>query len=431
MNKNSSNEWLARRAIRFGLMLVNTQLEKSGTQSGPHCRVSIPRSRFIPSSASAAVPFAVSIFLLSPPSTARAEDSVAYKYENYTEAGGRVGVRTQGVTANEEIGVDTQVGLTAVTDAIAGATPTGLPAPVGSNEVPVAHLSDHRKSWEVDLAHQFERINLSAGMSQSREHDYLSRGWSLNSLTDFNEKNTTMLVGVAGHDDSVETFYDPQHLYVEKHSFSAIAGLTQLLDPTTTVTLNITWGRETGYLSDQYKLVEQSVELFPGAFFPLVFAENRPSEHNFGVVFASIDKAVPRLNGALEATYRFYQDTYGVAASTFELRWLQKIGTQFVVAPDLRLYRQGAANFYYYDLRSTGIVPSTIPIPSGPAYSSDYRLSSLTTITCGIKATFKASERLQFDLAYDRYAMRGLDGVTPQSAYPKANIVTVGAKISW
>jgi hypothetical protein len=72
---------------------------------------------------------------------------------------------------------------------------------------------------------------------------------------------------------------------VKRHSYSAILGVTQLIDPRTFVTVNVTWGRDVGYLSDQYKFVEKDVELVPGSFFPLVFHENRPDERNSGDVF--------------------------------------------------------------------------------------------------------------------------------------------------
>ena len=340
------------------------------------CPVTIPNTRYKFSERPGAIPLALFLLLASPKPSARAEDSLSYKFENYTEAGGRVGVQTQGIVASQDIGADMTFGLTAVTDAIAGATPTGLAAPASSDQVPLAHLSDHRKAWEADLSRQFSRVNLSAGISESREHDYVSRGWSLNSLTDFNEKNTTLLAGVAGHEDNVETFFDPEHTYVKKHALSMIAGVTQLLDPKTSVTLNVTWSRETGYLSDQYKLVQQNVEILPGVIFPLVFAENRPSEHNAGVLFASINRAFPELHGALEGTYRYYRDTFGVAANSVELTWLAKLGERLTIGPDLRYYEQSAAKFYYYDLSTTDIIPTTVPNPAGPAYSSDYRLSS-------------------------------------------------------
>ena len=387
-----------------------------------------PRSRCA-ATGTTALPLALILVLIRP--AARADDFIASKYEYYDESGGRVGVRTIGLTANEDIGASMQLGLTLMNDAIAGASPTGIPAPAGSSQVPLAELSDHRKEWEVDFSRRIGDVDVSIGTSQSREHDYVSRGWSLNTVTDLNQRNTQLLLGVAGHDDDVETFFDPQHYYLGKQAFSAIAGFTQVIDPRTFVTLNVTWSRETGYLDDQYKLVQKTEELVAGSFFPLAFAENRPGERNMASVFAAVNRAYPRLHGALEASYRFYADTFGVTANTVELRWIQKLGEAVTLAPELRLYRQGGADFYYYDLDATDITPTVVPDSNGPAYSSDYRLSSFDAVTYGIKATWKVRPHLQLELAFDRYAMRGIDGVTPQSAYPVANIMSAGARLSW
>jgi len=368
---------------------------------------------------------------LAPRPSARADGTVAYSYTDYSETAGRVGVHTQEALLEQDLGADFKLSVTAVNDAIAGATPTGAPAPAGSDQVPLAILHDHRKAWDAELSRQFNRINVSAGYAESREHDYISKGWSLNTRTDFNEKNTTLLFGVAGHDDSVETFYDPQQIYVGQHAYSAIIGLTQLVDRKTTFTLDVTWARDTGYLSDQYKVVQKTVELVPGSFFTIDFPENRPSERNSGVVFASVERAFPGLRGALECSYRFYGDTYGVVANTLEAKWLQKLGGAFVLAPDLRLHEQGAASFYHYNLDATPIVPTYVPSPSGPAYSSDYRLSSLLAVTYGLDLSWKPRDWLKLTLDYSRYNMRGRDGVTPQSAYPDANIYSAQARISW
>src|ERR1700722_11394523 len=206
-----------------------------------------------------ALPLAL-VLLLASPRAARADDFLAYKYESYDEAGGRMGIRTQGLAASEDIGADFNVAVTLVNDAIAGASPNGIPAPAGSSQVPLASLTDHRKDWEVDLSRKLGDFSVTAGTSQSREHDYVSRGWSLNTQADLNQKNTTLLLGVAGHSDDVETFYDAQHAYVGKQATSAIIGVTQVLGPRTFVSLDFTWSRETGYLADQYKLVQKTEE---------------------------------------------------------------------------------------------------------------------------------------------------------------------------
>ena len=56
-------------------------------------------------------------------------------------------------------------------------------------------------------------------------------------------------------------------------------------------------------------------------------------------------------------------------------------------------------------------------------YSADYRLSKMETFTVRNVKPARVTDWLTLDLAYKRYEMRGVDGVTSQSAYPKANIV--------
>jgi hypothetical protein len=59
-------------------------------------------------------------------------------------------------------------------------------------------------------------VNIVVGFADSRESDYVSRAGPSTLLTDFNEKNTTVRLGVAGIDDRVEVFFEPA--YLPKHS---------------------------------------------------------------------------------------------------------------------------------------------------------------------------------------------------------------------
>jgi hypothetical protein len=296
--------------------------------------------------------------------------------------------------------------------------------------VPLSDMIERRKAWSATLSRQFKGLNVALGVSNSRESDYVSTGWSINTITDLNQKNTSLLVGLAGTDDDIRVFYQPER--TKKRGHDVILGLTQLLDPRTAVTFNVTWGRQRGYLADPYKLVQKNTELFPGIFLPLTFAENRPAEREKWIGFAGLNRSFPGLHGAVDLSYRLYHDSYDTTAHTIDLAWFQHLGEHVILRPGLRFYDQNAASFYHYNLDATNIAPSPgPPRANGPFYSSDYRLSAMQTFTPGLKLIWNASEALQFDAAFERYDMRGTDRVTPQSAYCRANIITLGARYAW
>lgn len=371
----------------------------------------------------------LALLVVARPQAVRAEDSIAYKYADYRETGGRIHVQTNSALVEQDLGTDMHLKLGGVIDSIAGATPTGEPAPAGSDQVVLSELRDLRRAWNAEFSRQFSRVNLAAGFARSMEHDYVSNGWSINSLTDFNQKNTTVLAGVAGTHDEVEVFFKPA--WLDKRTNDVIVGVTQLLDPLTSVSADLTWGRSTGFLNDQYKLVLKNIQILPGLFLPQTFAESRPDWRNKATAFFSLNRAFPDLKGAFEGSYRFYHDTFGVTAHTAEFAWLQRIGGHWIVEPTLRVYSQTAASFYYYRLDGTAVIPTRIPNPQAPHYSSDARLSAFRSADYGLKVIWKPAEWIQFDLALEGYRQRGTDGVTPQSAYYRARITSAGAKILW
>ena len=375
--------------------------------------------------------FALAVLLVwLAPRAARAENSLAFKNSEYREADGRIAISTQGVLLEKDLGPAMHLKVEGLLDAITGATPSGQPAPAGSDQVPTATINDRRKAWNADFSRQFSGLNVAVGIGNSRENDYVSNGWSLNTLTDFNRKNTTLLVGVAGTDDDVKVFF--QRPLVKKRTNDVIVGVTQLLDPRTSVTVNVTWGRMTGFLADPYKLVQKNTEIFPGVSLPLTFGENRPHERNKGILFVRLNRSFPSLRGAVDSSYRYYRDTNGTDAHTLDLSWFQRVGEKVMLRPSLRLYDQSAAEFYQYNLDATKLTPfSGPPRTGGPFYSSDFRLSALRTVNYGLKVIWNVTDSVAFDAALEQYDMHGRDGVTPASAYCTARIVTLGVKYSW
>lgn len=365
--------------------------------------------------------------LLALPRLARAENSLAYKYQDYQEADDRIRVRNHNVRATLDLGTQSALRVRGVIDSITGATPTGQPAPDGSDEVPLSQLEDERRAVVVDLSRTFGRQTWNIQYAHSREDDYISDGYALTWMLDLNEKNTQLQLGFAYNDDSIEPsfFAEPR----KKATRDLMLGLVQLLDRSTVLTVTLSHGTADGYLSDPYKLVQKSVEILPGFPLALTFAENRPNTRDKTILFAQVARHFERLRGSLEASVRFYTDTHGIDSDTLELTWLQRVGEHVIVSPMARYYRQGQADFYHVDLDDTAITPVADPDGRGTYYSSDYRLSRFEATTLGVKVTYRRDDRWSADLAWERYDMRGRDAVTPDSAYIQADILTAGISL--
>ncbi|HXH62334.1 MAG TPA: DUF3570 domain-containing protein [Fimbriimonadaceae bacterium] len=357
---------------------------------------------------------------------ARAEDALSYKFESYQEARDRIKVIAHYARAEKQLSDGTTLSIQGVVDTITGATPSGEPAPEGSDQVPLSTVkTEVRRGLVLNAGHAFGQHELSGQLSYSGESDYTSRAFSFTDLVNFNQKNTVLQIGYARSNDVVHPVFFADELLKKSDDF--IVGVTQILDPRTTVTVDLGWGRSRGYLSDPYKIIEKDTELFPGLFLPLTFPENRPDQRSKATLYVSCTHFFDKANGSAEASFRYFDDNWGIQSGTLELAWFQKLGERFVLSPSVRIYQQSAADFYMLSLNGTSIEPGTVATGAAPFYSSDYRLAKFRAVTLGIKLVAKVSDHLSLDASYEDYDMRGRDGFTPQSAFCRADVVNLGA----
>lgn len=402
--------------------------EEVGTDIGVRCRRQ-----------AVALGLALALYLLQL-NRALAEDHVDYRYENYREDGGRMAVDTHSWLFEGKIMPWLSVQGEAVFDAISGATPTGAPPatdikvpfpPPGpyNNTVPLTHMHDKRYAGNIEAMMTFGPHHITPQFSYSEESDYISYGAALNYSLDLNGKNTTLDLGWSHDFDTIlATPFTYIHNNQNKDTDDLLVGVNQLLGPKTVLTLNFTFRNSHGYEDDPYRGVLFGDYPQGDLNNPSLFGEHRPDFKQSYIGYASLLQYVTPLNGGLEGSYRFYDDTFGIRAHTVAVSWHQKIGRMFLISPVFRYYRQTAADFYATQFAGDPSNPGD-PNPVPAYYSADYRLSRMETFTFGVEASARVTDWLTLDLAYKRYEMRGLDGVTSQSAYPKANVVTVGARL--
>jgi Protein of unknown function (DUF3570) len=287
-----------------------------------------------------------------------------------------------------------------------------------STKVPLTHLHDFRRGYSIAVPMTFGRHEITPSFAYSLESDYESYGGALNYALSLNNKNTTLTAGYAHNSDNVR---DDNFVYQSKLTDNIFIGLVQLAGPKAYFTLNATLGFERGYLADPYRGVMTASNFFQlNPDDPALIPEKRPGYRNSQILYASWNQFITPMNGSYEVSYRFFHDSFGIYANTLQLDWHQKIGKQLVISPMFRYYIQNAADFYYI------LVPDYDRLPA--YYSSDYRLSEFESFAGGITLSWRFWKHCSLDASYMRYAMVGLDGQTSQSAYPSANLYTIGIR---
>ena len=353
---------------------------------------------------------------LSLPQLLRAEDQVDYRYEYYKEDNNLMTINTHSVYFEQKATDAITAKGELVYDNISGATPTGTLDLNG--KVKLTHLQDNRRSLSLQAESKITGNNtLTPGFAYSKESDYQSYGVSLNDAIEFNEKNTTLQYGVSQNFDSVRNG-PTEKIWSDKYSTEGIIGVSQLLSPKTIWTAAFTFGNDSGYMNDPYRLANY-YDSFVG--FNIGIPEARPSHRNKEIVYTSLTHYFEKVDGSLEGSYRFYHDSFGVTAQTVGLTWHQKLGKYFILEPFSRFYYQTAASFYSTLFKD--------PLPT--YHSSDYRLSELYTTDLGLQATAVINDHIHLIVGYHRYEMHGLDGKTSSAMYPQANVFTAGVSFLW
>jgi hypothetical protein len=348
-------------------------------------------------------------------------------YQVYQERADRIRIESYYFRTQFDFDNGTTLKFQYLEDAISGASPTGaLP---GNEQSFLTEIEDVRTGVLYALSHQFGDHTVEAEFSRSSEDDYLSYGFALSDKWELNQKNTTFTYGVNYIDDQVTVLGLPDQ---GKKSYDLFAGVTQIIDKNTTVSINFTMGYSEGYLNDPYKLIQRNETInFPGIPpIPVVnvYSENRPDSRLRQVLQLEGKHFFEKANASLDVMLRFSNDDYGVFSQTAEVEWRQGIGGSWEINPFMRYYQQNAADFFTNTLNNIAVVnPPTYPDGSGPHYSSDYRLSSFNALSLGLRLRYEISENISMSAAYEYYTMSGQGSdQAPSQAYMDADIWTFG-----
>ena len=252
----------------------------------------------------------------------------------------------------------------ALVDIITGASPQLVTNQSGRpvQSLTGASVRERRYAGDLKVTRRFGDYAFSVSRALSDEHDYHSRAFGLEGRADFNQKNTTAIVGYGKSNDRINS-HDDATLNKQRVTKEYLAGVTQVLTSTSLVQTTLNWTRGDGWFNDPYKL---TFTFFPTGF-PAIVPDRRPDHRDTFAWLTRYRAHFPGAHGTLQADYRYYHDDWGITAHTLEVAWQHELNERWSVRPALRYYTQSAADFY------SPLVPSR---PPPPILSSDQRLSA-------------------------------------------------------
>lgn len=306
---------------------------------------------------------------------------------------------------------------TLTSDDVSGASPRYHSAISGAS-----HMHDERTAGDLNVTRYFRRGTLSGGAAYSTEHDYISRALSLNGTLSSEDNNTTWAFGVAGSRDSINPV---NRVVVDEHkrTASVLAGVTRVLSPNDVGQLTLTRTNGSGYYNDPYKLFD-----------------NRPRSRRENTVLLRWNHYLDATGGATRLSYRYYSDSFRIRAHTLAGEVVHPLGNGWSLVPQLRLYTQSAAYFYY-----DPVYDATLGAPFPPGFSNgadpgrlsspDQRLSGFGAVTAGLKVVKQIGKLWTIDVKAEAYEQRGSwrlfhDG-SPGLAPLRARSVEIGLTRQW
>lgn len=331
----------------------------------------------------------------------------------YQEGGGRVRAVEPVVSARRTDGNDRTWGLKVTFDTLTGASPNGaapqpavqtFTSPSGQSSYSVApgqlpldtSFHDTRGALNVSLEQPFAGAKLSAGVNLSGEYDFQSLGANAAMAWDLNNRTTTLTLGTAIEGDRIKAVGGtPQPLtpaFVPgaargssetRGVYDLLFGVTQVISPTWLVQANLGLGRGSGMHEDPYKIVsvvDGASGLVTGDRYVY---ESRPRSRSRTSLYLQSKSAFGR--DVLDAAYRFYRDDWGIRSHTVELRYRLAMARGWYAEPQLRGYRQSAANFWRGWLVEGADWNSSTHAAGVANVSADPRLAEFSAATVGLK----------------------------------------------
>ncbi|MFT5506693.1 MAG: hypothetical protein ACI8XC_004421 [Gammaproteobacteria bacterium] len=241
--------------------------------------------------------------------------------------------------------------------------------------------TEHRDENSISVDYLSQKTTISFGFANSIENDYDATTFSFNISQDFFGDLTTLSAGFGVGDNKVGKNGDPD-FKEDANTRNYRLSLSQIMTRNLIVSMALEVISDEGYLNNPYRSVryfDVSNTSLQYSYQSEIYPQTRTS-----TAVAVRAKYFLAPKSALSAGYRFYNDSWGIDAHTFEFGYSQPIREHWELETSLRFYQQDSAEFYN-DL---------FPFVSAQNFlARDKELSRFTTTTLGAGFSYEFSSR--------------------------------------
>jgi hypothetical protein len=233
-----------------------------------------------------------------------------------------------------------------------------------------------RRQADASIAYEWDEAMLSWGVGTSREDDYLSYSSSVSGRLDFNQKLSSLTLGLNYAGSRIESALDPdltpyltKLAYTEqierKGTFDVLKGRrndrsmnlgwSQVLNQGALLELNALISVSRGFMENPYKVItaafyDPSVLQAAGNGFVSAdiraLLEQRPDRRQQQAIGGRYIQHIAVLDAALHLNYQHSRDDWGIRSHTLEANLAVPLPAAWMLTPSLRFYSQNRADFY-------------------------------------------------------------------------------------
>lgn len=204
-----------------------------------------------------------------------------------------------------------------------------------------SEYEEERTEYSAGLDYLHEKTIVSVGYTNSEENDFTANTMFVSVSQDFFGDLSTLTFGYSRGWDEVRKIKSSFARDVDRQNYRF--GLSQVLTKNMIMGLDVDVITDEGYLNNPYRRYRY---IDPDDSTNYLYSDEVYPETRTSTAVALRAQYYLPYRAALKAEYRYFTDSWGIDAHTYELQYIHPVGPSWTFEGRYRYYQQTQADFY-------------------------------------------------------------------------------------